>query len=387
MQNNKLRTAIRATAAAAIFGVAGQASALELSAGDWKAELYGFARLAAAYDIDEDISAGGRGGAFSDITTGNADTNDGHFGMDANTSRLGFTATSPEGVKAVVEFDFDNNGTLEPRLRRAFGEYNGVLLGQEWSNFTSFVGNPSILDWDNLPGRAGLQSRVTQVRYTTGALSFSIEDDTSRNQESTTNPGNIAGATGDKTSMPVFTARVEDSAGGLSYSAAALVKQISYDDTVNDDDAIGFAAFLAGRFAVTDMLSIMGSVSFADGASNYIYRSGENFGGFEGYADANGDLETIETFGANIGAGLNLGGGRSINIGYGTTMKDLDDGVNAGIISGATAETNSMLAVNYQWKPVERVNMGVEFARLETDNQNGDDGDASRIMFVGQYNF
>ncbi|MEC7814731.1 MAG: hypothetical protein VX939_00535 [Pseudomonadota bacterium] len=294
MQSNKLRVAIRATAAAAIFGVAGQASALELSAGDWKAELYGFARLAAAYDIDQDISAGGRGGNFASIDTSGGDTNDGHFGMDANTSRLGFTATSPEGVKALVEFDFDNNGTLEPRLRRAFGEYKGVLLGQEWSNFNSFVGNPSILDWDNLPGRAGLQSRITQVRYTTGALSFSVEDDTSRNTEASNNPltpvderinsGNIAGTAGDKTSMPVFTARFEDSTGGLSYSAAALVKQISYDDTANDrvDDALGFAAFLAGRFAVTDMLTITGSVSFADGASNYIYRSGENFGGFEG---------------------------------------------------------------------------------------------------------
>lgn len=68
-------------------------------------------------------------------------------------------------------------------------------------------------------------------------------------------------------------------------------------------------------------------------------------------------------------------------------MKDLDDGVDAGIIAANTAESNSMLAVNYQWKPVDRVNMGIEYARLETENQNGDDGDANRIMFVGQYNF
>jgi hypothetical protein len=368
-----------------MFGIAGQASAIELNPGDWKVDLYGFARVAAAYDIDEDIADGGRAGDFENITTDGSDTSDGHFGADATGSRIGLTTTSPEGVKVLVEFDFDNNGTLEPRLRRAFGEYKGVLIGQEWSNFNSFVGNPSILDWDSLPGRAGLQGRITQARYTNGPLSFSVEDDTS----SSGNQTNIANAVGDKSSLPVFTARLEDKAGGLSYSVAGLLKQIAYEDTApggDDESALGFAVFAAGRIAVTDMLTVMGSVSFADGASNYIYRSGENFGGFEGYAETNGDLETIETYGANIGAGLNLGGGRSINIGYGTTMKDLDDAVDAGL-SGATAESNTMVAVNYQWKPVERVNMGVEFARLSTENQNNDDGDANRVMFVGQYNF
>jgi hypothetical protein len=257
-------------------------------------------------------------------------------------------------------------------------------MGQEWSNFNSFVGNPSILDWDNLPGRAGLQGRITQARYTTGNLSFSVEDDTSRGAN------NIANAAGDKIGLPVFTARLEDSSGDLKYSVAALVKQVSYDDaagTGNDDSALGFATFLAGSVALTDVFSVMGSVSYSDGAANYIYRSGENFSGFEAYADANGDLETITTVGANIGAKLALGGGRSINLGYGTTMKDLDDGVEAGAVDATTAESNSMLAVNYQWSPVKNVNMGVEFARLSTENQNSQDGDANRLMFVGQYNF
>ncbi|TGN40513.1 DcaP family trimeric outer membrane transporter [Marinobacter confluentis] len=383
MQSNKLRLAIRATAAAAVFSVAGQANAIELNPGEWKADLYGFARMAAAYDIDQDIASGGRAGNFASIATDGSDTNDGHFGADATGTRLGLTTTSPEGVKVLVEFDFDNSGNLDPRLRRGFGEYKGVLIGQEWSNYNSFVGNPSILDWDNLPGRAGLQSRITQARYTTGALSFSIEDDTSSSSAQT----NVAGTTGDKSSLPVFTARLEDKAGGISYSVGALLKQVSYDDTVEDDSAIGFATFVAGRIAVTDMLTIMGSASFTDGAANYIYRSGENFGGFEAYAKTNGDLETIEAYGANIGAGLNLGNGRSINVGYGTTMKDLDDGVDDGVIAATTAESNTMVAVNYQWKPVNRVNMGVEFARLSTENQNGDDGDANRVMFVGQYNF
>ncbi|WP_225314283.1 DcaP family trimeric outer membrane transporter [Marinobacter halotolerans] len=381
MTRNKLGFAIGLVLSGSM---ASQAMAVELSTGDYKTSLYGFARFAAAYDMDEDISAGGRAGQFNAITVGNGNTSDGHFGADATGSRLGLVTTSPEGVTVRVEMDFDRDGTITPRLRRAYGEYNGVLMGQEWSNFHSFVGNPSILDWDNLPGRAGLQSRITQARYTTGPLSFSVEDDTSRGSN------NIANAAGDKVGLPVFTARLEDGAGGMKYSVGALLKQVSYDDatgTGNDDSALGFATFLAGNIALTDMFSVMGSVSYSDGAANYIYRSGENFGGFEAYADANGDLETITTYGANIGAKLSLGGGRSINLGYGTTMKDLDDAVAANAAPATTAESNSMLAVNYQWSPVSKVNMGVEFARLSTENQNGDDGDANRLMFVGQYNF
>ncbi len=55
MRSNKLRMAIRATAAVAVFGLAGQANAVELSAKDLnvKANIYGFARVAASYDINE----------------------------------------------------------------------------------------------------------------------------------------------------------------------------------------------------------------------------------------------------------------------------------------------------------------------------------------------
>ncbi|MDI9244412.1 hypothetical protein [Marinobacter sp. CHS3-4] len=382
MKCSKLSIAIRTSATLAAFCIAGHASAVELNTGNYKTSLYGFARFAAAIDLDEDISAGGRAGDFSKITVGNGETSDGHFGADATGSRLGVVVTSPEEVTVRIEMDFDRDGTITPRLRRAYGEYKGVLLGQEWSNFHSFVGNPSILDWDSLPGRAGLQGRIAQARYTTGSLSFSVEDDTSRGSD------NIANAAGDKVGLPVFTARLEDGSGGMKYSAAALVKQVSYDNAAgNDDSAIGFAAFLAGSVALSDMISVMGSASFSDGAANYIYRSGENFGGFEAYADANGDLETIAAYGANIGAKVSLGDGRSINIGYGMTMKDLDDGVEDAAIPATSVETNSMLAINYQWMPVKSVNMGVEFARLSTENQNDDDGDANRIMFVGQYNF
>src|SRR5690554_7459195 len=233
MQSNKLRMAIRATAAVAVFGVAGQASAVSFSAGDYDVSVYGYARMNASYDVDSDQALSTRSGSFEDLA-GNDNAPDGHFGADAVQSRLGFKTVSPEGVSVTVEGDF-RGGSL--RLRHAFGEYNGVLMGQTWSNFTSFVGSTTTLDFDSLPGLAGLQGRVAQARYTTGPLSFSLEEPNS----------SILGSSEDKTSMPAVTARFEESQGGLSYSAAALAHQIGYDDGSVDDDAFGFATFVASR--------------------------------------------------------------------------------------------------------------------------------------------
>ncbi|WP_342631168.1 hypothetical protein [Marinobacter alkaliphilus] len=398
MQSNKLRMAIRATAAVAVFGVAGQASAVSFSAGDYDVSVYGYARMNASYDVDSDQALSTRSGSFEDLA-GNDNAPDGHFGADAVQSRLGFKTVSPEGVSVTVEGDF-RPGNL--RLRHAFGEYNGVLMGQTWSNFNSFVGNTSTLDFDSLPGLAGLQGRVAQARYTTGPFSVSLEDPQASLIDATavTAPGVQVGVDGNgdpifagrttastqKDSMPALTARMEDSAGGLSYSAAVLAHQVGFDDGTNDDTAFGFATFVAAKMALTDMITIQGTLSYTDGANSYLYRSGENFGAASAYVNGN-SLETISGYGGSIGAGLNLGGGRSINIGYGYVEVDWDDAVDDGIDVADESEKNQAVMANYQWTPVKNVMMGVEYQFLKRENVDGTDGDASRILFAAQYNF
>ncbi|ONF43208.1 hypothetical protein BTO32_11000 [Marinobacter lutaoensis] len=371
--NNKLRLAIRAAAIAGALGMAGQAGAVNFTAGDYEMAVYGYARLNASYDIDEDVSSSTRSFNYEAINVGAAEDDEptGYFGADAVQSRIGVKATSPEGVMVNVEGDF-RGGNL--RLRHAYGSYQNVLAGQTWSNYTSFVGNTSTLDFDSLPGLSGYQSRTAQVRYTTGALSFSAEDP----QNSIANAGGAA-----KDGMPAFTARLEDSSGGLSYSAAVLVQQLGYDTGTDDDSAFGFATFVAAKMAVTDMITVQGTLNYSDGANSYLYRSGAD----SAYVDANGDLETISGYGGSIGAGIKLGGGRSINIGYGMVEVDLDDAVDDGALAATETESVSALMANYQWTPVKNVMMGVELQYGQRETQNGDDGDASRLLFAAQYNF
>lgn len=193
--------------------------------------------------------------------------------------------------------------------------------------------------------------------------------------------------------MPAFTARLEDSNDGLSYSAAILAHQVGYDDSGDDESSFGFATFVAAKMALTDMITLQGTLTYSDGANSYLYRSGDNFGAASAYVDGSGDVETLSGYGGSVGAGINLGGGRSINIGYGMVEVDWDDAVDdaadagfAGVVDGES-ESNSAIMANYQWTPVNNVMMGVEYQFLQRENVDGSDGDANRILFAAQYNF
>lgn len=378
MQSNKLRLAIRATAATVVMGVASQASALTLNVGDdTEASLYGYARLNMSYDLDGNRAVSTRAGSFT--PTANEDV-EGHFGADVQQSRLGVKVKHASGVAITVEGDFrgSGNGAGSLRMRHAYGEYNGFMAGRNWSNYTSFVGNTPTLDFDSLAGTAGSQDRAEQVRYTTGALSFSLEDPSSQG---------VLGAGGNtRTSAPALTARIQDSADALSYAAAALVSQVTADDGTNDDSAMGFAVFGAAKFALSDMISIQGAANYTDGANGYLWRSGSNYFGPSAYVDGN-SLETIEGYGFSIGTSVALGGGRSINLGYGTTMLDLDDAIAAGATTNADAESNQNAFLNYMWSPVSNVMFGVEYGYFDQETVAGDSTDANRVLFAAQYSF
>ncbi|GBO83782.1 hypothetical protein MS5N3_12330 [Marinobacter salsuginis] len=360
------------------MGVASQASALTLNVGDdTEASLYGYARLNMSYDLDGNRAVSTRAGTFA--SSANEDV-EGHFGADVQQSRLGVKVKHASGVAITVEGDFrgSGNGAGSLRMRHAYGEYNGFMAGRNWSNYTSFVGNTPTLDFDSLAGTAGSQDRAEQVRYTTGALSFSLEDPSSQG---------VLGAGGNtRTSAPALTARIQDSADSLSYAAAALVSQVTADDGTNDDSAMGFAVFGAAKFALSDMISIQGAANYTDGANGYLWRSGSNYFGPSAYVDGN-SVETIEGYGFSIGTSVALGGGRSINLGYGTTMLDLDDAIAAGATTNADAESNQNAFLNYMWSPVSNVMFGVEYGYFDQETVAGDSTDANRVLFAAQYSF
>ncbi|SHK23491.1 hypothetical protein SAMN05216369_1123 [Marinobacter antarcticus] len=376
MQSNKLRMAIRATAAAAVLSIAGQANAVSLNVGDdVEASLYGYARLNMSYDLDGNRAVSTRAGTFS--PSANEDIT-GHFGADVQQSRVGIKINHASGVAITVEGDFrgSGNGAGSLRMRHAYGEYMGFLAGRTWSNSISFVSNTPTLDFDGIAGSFGSWDRTEQLRYTTGPMSFSIEDPSA--QATVDGQG--------RTSAPALTARFQQSTDALSYAASAVVNQVTSDDGTTDDSAMGYAVAGGLKLKLSDMFSVQGTLNYTDGATGYLWRSGSNYYGPSAYMDGN-SIETIAAYGGNVGVSMALGGGRSINVAYGMTKMDLDDAIANSSLTNGAPETNQNMFVNYMWTPVKNVMMGVEYGYFDQETVAGDSADANRLMFAAQYSF
>ncbi|WP_449285411.1 DcaP family trimeric outer membrane transporter [Marinobacter sp. PE14] len=365
MANKKQSRAIQLITTAIAVGLASQANAINLQAGDVDARIYGYANLTMTYDLDDNLAGLAQEGSFTRISSSGSN---GHFGASANQSRIGILVNNPEGVKANVEGDF-YAGTL--RLRHAYGSYNGILAGQTWSNFTSFAGATPVIDFNGVAGNAGLWHREPQIRYTTGNLSLSVENPRSRLANSEI-----------RNSSPALTARFESKTDSGAFAVAALTKQNTYDTGANDDSTLAFAAFATGKIFLSDAFSVQGALNYSNGANRYLYQSNAD----DAYV-ANGSIENINAYGGNIGASLNLGGGSSINLVAGMVKNDWDDALADGVATGGEAETNRNILLNYQWIPLKNVNMGVELSNWHSEYVNGTDEDANRIMFATRYSF
>lgn len=391
MNKNVPALAIRLTSVGVALGIASTPlAAIEFEAGDFTVDLYGYARLNAVYDIDQDIGLDTQAGHFPYLFD-NDNGAEGHFDADAQQSRLGFVTTHANGLAITLEGDF-RGGTF--RLLRAFGEYGNWQAGRNWSNYTSFVGWTPTLDFDGLAGLAGIQDRAAQVRYSTGPWSFSLEDPTfQRVGDAGDDPGNpdVIGSDDQKQSLPVLTARYETGiADGIEFSAGALVQQISVDggDGGIEDEAIGVAGYLATDVSLSDTITIHAVINATEGANGYLYRSGNSgFGAEDAYLDGD-SLETIAGYGGTIGVSAEVGIG-TLNAGYGLVRVDWDDAEDdygSGAVAGRH-ETNDNAFVNYQWNPIEQIMLGVEYGYFHSETQGGDDADAHRVMFASQYSF
>jgi outer membrane DcaP-like protein len=89
----------------------------------------------------------------------------------ANTSRLNFEVRTPAGasqMRAFIEGDFfapDGNGNRTAfRLRHAYAQFHGILVGQTWSTFSDPAADHQDLDFEGINGENVI--RQPQFRYT-----------------------------------------------------------------------------------------------------------------------------------------------------------------------------------------------------------------------------
>lgn len=414
MQSNKLRLAIRATAAAAVLGITSQpvlaqsANELQKQINDLRSQVSqmkaasdsegwllpgtntsvtigGYVKLDMIYDTDQDL------GDLGDVTAldTSSDGGDASFRAHARQSRIRLGTSTPTELgeaKTVVEADFYGNGGNEVfsnsrslRIRHAYGQLNGWLAGQTWSNFMQFIAYPSTVDFNGPVGVTFI--RQAQLRYTMGLgdgqLSMSAE-----NSETT-------GFAGARDTMPDLTARYKWSGSGGGFEVGALGRSFTSDTATGDDSAFGYGVMAAGRLNVTSDTSLMAGAIYGDGVGRYLYTSFSNnqsdstrSGIGAAYIGANGDLETIKAYGFNVAASHAWTPKLTTSLSYGFAEGDQEEA-----LFPTSFKTLQSAHLSNFYQVADPVTVGVEVSYQNKEDANGDAAENTRLQLAAQFSF
>ncbi len=359
---------------------------LRIPGSETSLRIYGYAEAHAIHDFKQSSSPD----LFTDLTFQPLNNSGGQTGktkFTAETSRFGFETSTPTSLgtfNTKVEADFysyggDNRNRL--RLRHAYGEYGGWLIGQTWSTFMDLDDSPETVDFNTAIGAPF--SRRTMIRYTYGdakagyKFSFAAED-----------PEDQFGGGSANERMPQLVARFDKTFdwGAINVRALAHEKR-SFSQTKR-----GFGGGVGGSYKLTDKDLLMGQYTYVEGDVDQLY-------GSNGYSI---DTDKFDDKGVqtHVGTGaFTFDKNQGLVLGYARTFSDqLRGSFVLGFNRGKTAlstidplipdnKTLGQLFVNLIYSPIKNVELGGEVIYGQRKTFAGDTGTMSRFDLMGRYSF
>lgn len=327
--------------------------------------------------------------------TGNADSyNSTNF--SAKTSRFFFTTATKTDAGTIgtrVELDFILSGqgderisnSWSPRLRHAFVNWaydanSSILAGQSWSTFFNVGALPDLYDFVGPTGTIFV--RQPQIRWTMGGLQLAAENPATRLNDSN---GSTVYDNGQQ--MPDLIARYNGKWNDLSWSAAAMGRELRYEDRTNaavegdSDEQYGYALSFAGKWMFgKDDLRFM--VNYGDALGRYMGLNAFN----DGYIKANGSIETFDQWGGFIAYQHYWSDRWRSTISASIAGAD-NPGTNQYAGAKGLAKEYQSLHANLSWLPAPSLALGGELILASKELEDGRDGDMSRVQFSVKYGF
>ena len=309
---------------------------------------------------------------------------DGH----AKFSRLWFDASteldSGDRIGARFELDFFGGAlgnsaatnTYGATVRHAYITWNNLLVGQTWSNFMDTAALIDSVDFVG-PTDALVFVRQSQVRYTSGPWSVSIENPETTVQPFGGTPRVIAG----DNSMPDVIARYTHRADWGHFGVAGMARQLKYEPVAGtEDSATGFAATVSGLVKVGERTDIRYQATGGEGFGRYIGLATVQQ---DAMADAAGNLDALGGWAAYVGLRHVFNPTVRGNIFYARSQWDNDTALTG---FGVTRRVHSAHA-NLIWSPVPKLDLGVEAIWGERTIESGADGELIRLHTMARYTF
>lgn len=240
---------------------------LTLQKGRWALKFGGYVKA----DLIRDFRAIDSTDTFDPATIPIGDPQRTNTRMHARQSRLNMDArwitNTGNPLRIMVEGDFFGSGDTF-RLRHAFGEYEGLIVGQTWTTFTHRAALPNTLDV--VGDVASVGRRQAQVRYSRHffddrwVVAAALED-----SNVTVDPALMAFGQ-PRSIAPDFISRLRYNGDRGQWQIAGLVRRLGFQPTGQDVlSDIGSGLNLTGFFDLAERCRLYGGVLWGQGIGNY----------------------------------------------------------------------------------------------------------------------
>ena len=308
--------------------------------------------------------------------------------ISARASALNTEFRTPVGAQEVrAFFEGDFAGTANGfRLRHAYAQFLGFIVGQTWSTFSDPAADHGDLDFEGVSSENVV--RQPQIRYwwrpePNIRVAVAIE----------TPSVSITGGTGVNLMPDLVVRAVREHGEAGHIQVAAVGRQIRGEATPGDvrlDWGYGLSAsgVFPFRFKVLQDRVVF-QANGGVGIARYINDLG-SLGGQDAVFDTTtGDLEALPAFGWYVAyehawkqwVGKTFAGLKSMFLWSFVDVDNFDFQP-----SGAYNKTNRF-AVNLVFSPAERVDVGLEFIHGSRTNKDGQKGEANQVQAVALIRF
>lgn len=339
--------------------------------------------------------------------------------LHARTTRLGFELSTPSkygpiGVK--IEGDFNNdprtgnaavNGatgniytqqatnSYNFRLRQAYGQFGGLLIGQTWSTFFDADNAPESVDFNGAIGSTFIRQPMIRYSYPTkddGTFTAAIENPVSYVYDNT---GSGVPTKAGFSRVPDFVGRWDKSYPWGALSLRGVVHQLLIKDNAANLSAstYGYGLGASGIYKATGDDLINWAVTTGSGIGRY-------FNYIEGavYDPVRNSILKERVTGLVLGYqhklsptlrfDSSLGYQHTSNNDYTRYALDPANKLDSAAL-GQYALNRSVVQAHlgFIWNPVPNVDLGSEWIFGRRKTLNGERGDANRLNFSAKYNF
>lgn len=304
--------------------------------------------------------------------------------MTAQSTRFSMTATRDfDGKQAVAYLETDYllsgqgnervSSSFAQRLRRAYVDYNGWRIGQEWTTFQDLSVIPESASFIVLTDAMPF-NRQALIRYTNGPWQFAAENG---NTTLTATDGSRIEA--DQNLIPDLIARYNMKGDYGKVSISGIARQLRSEGAAADDETHGFGLAVQGRLNVGKRDDIRFAAIAGEGLGRYIGLNATNAAAID---PVSGDLEAISSFGGLLAWRHPISDSARVNVGYAGHFIDNPDF----IAGSATTSTQSVFGA-FLWDVAPKVTAGIELLHGIRDTEANGTGEMTRATFSIQYGF